>query len=153
MRVDGNAAAIVGDGQEAVGLELDLDPGGVAGHGLVHAIVDHLGEKVMQRLLVGAADIHARPAPHGLEALEHLDVGGGVAFGRFGWLTNGASHWLVSRSLLLLLIRDVFRLGNVFGFRDELQARLRFGQGCFGLGAFGAVRLAEQIAQGAQAET
>ena len=135
------------------GLELHLDPGGVAGHRLVHGVVDHLGEQVVQRLLVGAADVHARPTPHRLEAFEDLDVGGGIAVGRFGWFTNGARHWFFSRSLLLLLIRDVFRLRNVFGFRDELKARLRFGQGCFGLGAFGAVRLAEQIAQGAQAET
>ena len=64
---------------------LHLDPGGVAGHGLVHAVVDHLGEQVVQRLLVGAADVHAGPAPHGLQAFQHLDVGGRVAVGAVGW--------------------------------------------------------------------
>ena len=74
MRIDRHAAAIVGDGDEAVGRHLDLDPVGVAGERLVHGVVDHLGEQVMQRLLVGAADIHAGPPPHRLEPLQHLDV-------------------------------------------------------------------------------
>ena len=43
--------------------------------GLVHRIVDDFGEQVVQRLLVGAADIHAGAAAHGLQALQHLDVG------------------------------------------------------------------------------
>ena len=79
MRVDRNAAAIVRHGQEAVGAEFDLDEGGVARQRLVHAVVDDFGEQVMQRLLVGAADIHAGAAAHRLEAFEHLDIGRGVA--------------------------------------------------------------------------
>ena len=79
MRVDRNAAAVVGDGEQAVLVELDLDPVGVAGDRLVHGIVHHLGEEVVHRLLVGAADIHARPAAHRLQPLQHLDVGGGIA--------------------------------------------------------------------------
>ena len=59
--------------------QLDLDEGGVAGQRLVHRIVDHLGEQVMQRLLVGAADIHAGPPAHRLEPLQHLDVARGIA--------------------------------------------------------------------------
>ena len=79
VRIDRDAAAVVGDGDEAVGLHLDLDEGGVAGQRLVHRVVDHLGEQVMQRLLVGAADVHAGTPPHRLEPLQHLDVLGGVA--------------------------------------------------------------------------
>src|SRR5437588_12883265 len=33
----------------------------------------------MERLLVGPADVHARPAPHRFEPLEDLDVAGGIA--------------------------------------------------------------------------
>ncbi len=90
VRVDGDAAAVVGDGEGAVSEELDLDPGGVAGHRLVHGIVDHLGEEVVQGLLVSAADIHAGAAAHRLEALEDLDVGGGIALlaGRSGGLRS-----------------------------------------------------------------
>ena len=80
VRVDRDAAAVVGDGHEAVGLELDLDPGGVAGDRLVHRIVDDLGEEVVQGLLVGAADIHAGPAADRLQPLQHLDVGGRIGF-------------------------------------------------------------------------
>ena len=58
--------------------KLDLDAGGVARHRLVHGVVEHLGEEVVQSLLVGAADIHAGPPAHRLEPLEHLDVGGSI---------------------------------------------------------------------------
>ena len=74
MRVDRNAAAVVVDGDEAVGLHLDLDPVGMAGQRLVHGIVDDFGKQVVQRLLVGAADIHAGAAAHRLEPLQNLDV-------------------------------------------------------------------------------
>ena len=79
MRIDRNAAAIVGHGQKAVGAEFDLDEGGMARQRLVHGVVDDFGEQMMQRLLVGAADIHAGAAAHRLQAFEHLDVGRGVA--------------------------------------------------------------------------
>ena len=75
----GNAAAIVGDAEETVGGKFDLDEGGVARQRFVHRVVDDFREQMMQRLLVGAADIHAGPAPHRLQALQHLDVTGGVA--------------------------------------------------------------------------
>ena len=73
MRIDRNAAAIVGDGEIAVGLELDLDEGRVAGDRLVHGIVEHFGEEVVQAGLVGAADIHAGAPAHRLQPLQHLD--------------------------------------------------------------------------------
>ncbi len=79
MRIDRDAAAVVGDGDETVGVELDVDEGGVAGQRLVHRVVDHFGEQVVQRLLVGAADVHAGPPADRLEPLQHLDVLGGIA--------------------------------------------------------------------------
>ena len=91
MRIDRDAAAVVGDGQEPVGAELDSDEGRVPGQRLVHRVVDDFGEEVMQRLLVGAADIHAGPAAHRFQAFEHLDIGrsvvglaAGPARGRLG---------------------------------------------------------------------
>jgi len=74
----------------------------MAGERLVHGVVDHLGEQVMQRLLVGAADVHARPSAHRLKPLQHLDVLGGVAGFRragraaswgFGAVRAGARGW------------------------------------------------------------
>ena len=79
MRIDRDAAAIVGDGEKAVGAQFHLDEGGVAGQRLVHRVVDDFGEQMMQRLFVGAADIHARAPAHRLESFQHLDVGRGVA--------------------------------------------------------------------------
>ena len=79
MRIDRNAAAVVGDGDEPVGFDLDLDPARVTGDRLVHAVVDDLGEEMVQALLVGAADIHARPPAHRLQPLQHLDVGRRIA--------------------------------------------------------------------------
>jgi hypothetical protein len=78
VRVDRNAAAIVGDGECAVAGKLHLDEGGVTRQSLVHGVVDHLGEQVMERLLVGAADIHAGPPAHRLQTFQHLNVVGGV---------------------------------------------------------------------------
>ncbi len=78
MVLDRNAAAIVGHRQKAFGIEIDLDEIGVAGNGFVHRVVDDFGEQVMQRLFVGAADIHARTAPNGFEALQHFDGRGVV---------------------------------------------------------------------------
>ena len=93
MRIDRNAAAVVGNRQEAVGVKLDLDEGGMAGHRLVHRIVDDLGEEMVQRLLVGAADIHARPPAHRLQPFQYLDVGCTIALaavlGRHGSLGCG----------------------------------------------------------------
>ena len=79
MRIDRNAAAIVGDGQKSVGAQFHFDEGGMARQRLVHGVVDDFGEQMMQRLFVGAADIHAGPAANRLEAFEHLDIARGIA--------------------------------------------------------------------------
>ena len=79
MRVDRDAAAIVAHRDPVVGAELELDARRVAGHRLVHRIVEHLGDEMVQRALVGAADIHAGPAAHRLQPFQDLDVLGGVA--------------------------------------------------------------------------
>jgi hypothetical protein len=78
MRVDRDAAAVVADRHVHIGAELDLDPAGMAGDGLVHGVVEHFGDQVMQRPLVGAADIHARPTADRLQALQNLDILGRI---------------------------------------------------------------------------
>ena len=47
----------------------------MAGHGLVDRVVDDFPDEVMQAALIGRADVHARPATNGLQALEDLDAG------------------------------------------------------------------------------
>ncbi len=83
MVLDRNAAAIVGDRQETLCIEADLDEIGVACDGLVHGVVDDFGKEVVQRLLVRAANIHAGTAAHRFQPFQHLD-GGGVVAARIG---------------------------------------------------------------------
>ena len=78
----GNTAAVVGDGQAVVPAKLDFDAVGMARDSLVHAIVDDFGGKVMERSVIGAADVHAGPSAHGFQALEDLDRGSVIAVGR-----------------------------------------------------------------------
>ena len=156
MGIDGNAAAVVGHGEKTVHAEFHLDPGGMSRDGLVHGVVDHLGEEVVQRALVGATDIHAGPAPHGLEAFQHLDIGSRVAVGGLGKFALGTRHGLISCSLLLVVSDIEFqrmrgrRLGLLGRLRrrpDQLQIRLRR-LGGFRLRLLRSVRSAEQVAQG-----
>jgi hypothetical protein len=84
MLVDRDAAAVVGDGEAVAGLEHTSIRVAMAGHRLVHRIVEHLGGEVVERPLVGAADIHARPPADRLQPLEDLDRGGVIFGGRRG---------------------------------------------------------------------
>ncbi len=79
MRIDRDAAAIVAHAEDVAGLQLHVDGGRMPGHRLVHGIVEDLGGQVVQRALVGAADIHAGAAADRLEPFQDLDVAGGVA--------------------------------------------------------------------------
>ena len=79
MRIDRDAAPVVDHGDESVGMELHIDPVRVTGERLVHGVVDDFCKQMMQRLLVGAADIHAGTPPHRLKTFENLDVARRVA--------------------------------------------------------------------------
>ena len=97
IRPDRDAAAVVGDRQKSVRCKLDLDPRRMAGDRLVHGVVDHLGEQVMHRLFVGAADVHARAAADRLEAFQDLDVMFAVAavLGRLSCARRFYDHFAV----------------------------------------------------------
>src|SRR6202034_1941830 len=59
VNVDGNAAAVVAHGDGAVGVEHDLDRGGVAGERFIDRIVHDLVDHVMHgAAVIGVADIH-----------------------------------------------------------------------------------------------
>src|SRR5690606_37120418 len=81
MRIDRHAAPVVDDGQPVADVERDLDARRMAGDGFVHAVVDDLGGEMVERALVGAADIHAGAAADGFESLKHLDLRSVVAVG------------------------------------------------------------------------
>src|SRR5262249_34343989 len=82
MLVDGDAAAVVGAAPPAVGEQRDVDTRARPGHRLVDRVVDALPYKVVEPARPGRADVHARPFADGIEALENLDVFGGVVAGR-----------------------------------------------------------------------
>ena len=58
--VHGNAAAVVLTGDGIVGVDGHLDGIAVPGQSLVHSVVDHLVDQVVQTAGAGGADVHAR---------------------------------------------------------------------------------------------
>ena len=78
-------------------LQRHLDPVGVARDRLVHRIVEHFGGEVVERALVGAADIHAGAAADGLEPFQHLDRGAIIGLAMLaGSLSNRSFAGLVA---------------------------------------------------------
>ena len=61
-------------------MERQLDAIVPPGHGLVDGVVDHLVDEVVQATRTGRADVHARPFPDRLEALQDRDVLRGVSW-------------------------------------------------------------------------
>ena len=47
MRVDRNTAAIIADGDRIIAVQLNLDPVGMSGHGLIHRVVQDFGNQMM----------------------------------------------------------------------------------------------------------
>ena len=96
---DGDAAAVIGDGGGAVGVDVDPDVFGIAGHGFVDGVVDDFPDQVVQAAGGGVADVHAWAKAHGFEALEGLNRFGVVFSGDFKigcfWLILG--HGISSR--------------------------------------------------------
>ncbi len=76
-----NAAAVVADTDGAVHVDGDIDARAVAGEVFVHGVVEHLGDAVMKRPLVGAADIHAGLLADGFQTLELAELVGVVSVG------------------------------------------------------------------------
>ena len=72
--IDGNAAAVVDDGDRIVDVERDVHLVAVAGERLVDRVVDDLVDQVMESRRTGRADVHRGTLAHGLETLEDLDL-------------------------------------------------------------------------------
>ena len=115
VRIDRNAAAVIGDADEAVGLHLHVDEGRVARDRFVHRVVDYFRENVMQRPLIGAADIHAGAAANRLQPLEHLDRVGVISF------SFAAACRFAARASAAAIRR--LGLEQVRGFAARLAAR------------------------------
>ena len=70
--LDGDAAAVVFDGDRAVALIVTLTVRGVAGHRLVDRVVDDFVDQVVQAADVRVADVHAGPLADVLQVAEML---------------------------------------------------------------------------------
>ncbi len=81
FRVDagGDAAPVVLHAHGAVFVNLDLDEVAVPGQRLVHGVVQHFAEHLVQTALAVVAHVHAGAQAHGLQTLQDLDVGFGVS--------------------------------------------------------------------------
>ena len=99
LDIDRDAGAVVFDGDAVVLVDGDADAVAAPLHGLVDRVVDDLVDHVMQRLAVGAADVHAGTAAHGLQPFQHLDLIGSVVC-LCGLLVVRINH----KSFLLLTI-------------------------------------------------
>jgi hypothetical protein len=83
--VDRNATAIVQDRDGVVEVNGDVDGIAMASEGFVDRVVNDLENEVVQtRPVVGVTDVHARPLPDRLQALENFDSIGGVVLIRGG---------------------------------------------------------------------
>ena len=74
MDAHGEAAAVVLDGDGAVGVQRDHDVVAEARQRLVHGVVDDFIDEMMQSALIRGADVHARTAANGLQTLEDLNL-------------------------------------------------------------------------------
>jgi hypothetical protein len=71
---DRDAATVVVDGDDALGIDLHDDLGAVPGERLVDRVVDDLPDEVVQPARARAADVHAGALAYRVEALEDLDL-------------------------------------------------------------------------------
>src|SRR6267378_3754026 len=78
VRVDRDPAAVVADGDRAVGVQNDLDRVAEAAERLVDGVIDNLVDQMMQAVGARVADVHSGALADRLEALENLDVARGV---------------------------------------------------------------------------
>jgi hypothetical protein len=118
--LDGDAAAVIGDGDAVVRMQRDADLVAVAGDRLVNRVVDDLVDEVVQPSWAGRPDVHPGTQADGLEPLEDGDVLGAVPVARRaparaglgdrglvlslrlvgGWLRRAAGSGLTCHSVL-----------------------------------------------------
>ena len=95
LDVDGDAAALVGHRDRAVGGELDEDLFAVTTQGLVDGVVDDLPQTVHESAGVRRSDVHSRALAHRLESGQNGQMPGAVAFvfHRFPLVRLNPNRW------------------------------------------------------------
>src|SRR5688572_11490541 len=76
-----NAAAVIHNRDTAVDVDRHLDGLTESRHTLIDAVVDDLVHEMMEAVHTGAADVHRRTLPHGVQAFQHFDLIRTVALG------------------------------------------------------------------------
>ena len=74
VRVNRNAAAVVGNGNGTVGIHTDFDTVGKTGDCLVHRVVQNFGNQMVQRRSIRATDVHARTGADRLQTFQNLNI-------------------------------------------------------------------------------
>ena len=90
MDVGGNAAAVVPHLGGAVAVEMHTDFRAVPRQGLVHGVVHHFVDQVVQPPGTGAADVHARTFAHRLQPFKDLDLRCAVVRLNLAGLSHGS---------------------------------------------------------------
>src|SRR5690606_215185 len=80
--VDGNATTVVDHLYASVGAPGDLDARGEASHRLVHRVVHHLPDEMVEPSRAGGTDVHPRTEADRLETFENGDVFGCICVAR-----------------------------------------------------------------------
>ena len=74
LNVYGDAAAVIGDGDDIPLLNANLNVVTEPGQGLIDGVIHNFINQVVQTRGGGGADVHARPLAHRLQALQDLDL-------------------------------------------------------------------------------
>ena len=126
MDAHGDAAAVVHDPDDIPFQDIHQNPVAVACQRLVNGVVHDFVDQVVQAGGAGGADIHAGAFPHGLQALQHLDL---------VFVILISIHGLIAHCLLPPFSGWVWRFIRIPGFackewpgpagRDRAYARRR----------------------------
>ena len=102
MWTDGDATAVIGDGDLVRLADPYVDAIARAVHSLVDRVVEDLAHEVMQSPQIGRPDVHAGTTAHGLETFEDLDVARAVRAAlrcHLGWFfPDGHAHAFPART-------------------------------------------------------
>ena len=104
--------------------------GGEAGHGLVDGVVDDLPHEVVQAARTGGADVHPGALADRIEALEHLDVLGGVALVPGGF----RGGWRLRQDATFLQRQDCGGGSTKSLVRGVNHDGISLPEGCHGIG-------------------
>jgi hypothetical protein len=87
MDVNGDAAAVVANGNRTVHVNRHIDPAAMSREVFVDGVVENLEHAMVKSALVGIPDIHPGAFADGLKTFEFVDLGGVVLLlgGDLGW--------------------------------------------------------------------